>query len=188
MAQGDVHPKELLIAVDEEDRALQPIEKLDCHRLRVLHRAVSGFVFSSDGKLLVQQRAFSKYHCGGAFANSCCSHPHWGEEVDACMRRRMREELGLDLTFHHFGTFRYDLPVSDALFENELVHLFWATTDCLPKLNPEEVANFEWMTLEAIGGMKVETMAPWFEAYWRAGVVAEAFARSTTAIGASQDV
>lgn len=166
-----------LIVVDEADRALGMMEKIACHRERILHRAVSGFVFSRGGRLLVQRRASAKYHCGGLIANSCCSHPRWGEEARACIQRRTFDEVGLVLQFHAFGRFRYDLAVSDELYENELVHLFWAFTDNVPTANPEEVSDLCWMTQEEIDRQMSEArdVAPWFRRYWEAGVIDQAF-------------
>ena len=66
---------DLVVLVDEDDREHGHEGKLVAHRNGLRHRAVSGFVFSKEGNLLIQRRAFSKYHSGGLWANSCCSHP-----------------------------------------------------------------------------------------------------------------
>ena len=42
----------------------------------------------------MQQRADGKYHSGGLWANTCCSHPRWNESLDDCAHRRQFEELG----------------------------------------------------------------------------------------------
>ena len=44
------------------------------------HLAFSVFLFSPAGLLLLQQRASTKYHFPGIWANSCCSHPGPGED------------------------------------------------------------------------------------------------------------
>ncbi|MFN4172512.1 MAG: isopentenyl-diphosphate delta-isomerase, partial [Pseudorhodobacter sp.] len=60
------------------DGDLRPLDKLDVHRRGLRHLAVSVFVLSA-GKVLIQQRAAGKYHTPNLWANTCCTHPHWGE-------------------------------------------------------------------------------------------------------------
>ena len=81
-------PDQITIPAIAADESLYPIEKIEAHRLGVLHQAVSIFVFCG-ADLLVQRRAAGKYHCGGLWANSCCSHPHWGETLQDCAERRL---------------------------------------------------------------------------------------------------
>lgn len=68
-----------LILVDENDKQWGKLEKLLVHQLGLLHRAFSVFIFNRKGELLLQQRAEEKYHSGGLWTNTCCSHPQYGE-------------------------------------------------------------------------------------------------------------
>jgi isopentenyl-diphosphate Delta-isomerase len=77
-----------------ENGRLQPMDKLDVHRRGLRHMAVSVFVMAGR-QVLIQQRALGKYHTPGLWANTCCTHPHWGEDAATCAQRRMREELGI---------------------------------------------------------------------------------------------
>ena len=60
---------------------LTPTDKLEVHRRGLRHKAVSVFVLSGD-HVLIQQRALTKYHTPGLWANTCCTHPHWDEAAD----------------------------------------------------------------------------------------------------------
>src|SRR3954447_7077540 len=66
---------ENVVLVDEADGALGTGEKLDVHRAGVLHRAFSVFAFNPAGELLMQRRAWGKYHSGGLWTNTACGHP-----------------------------------------------------------------------------------------------------------------
>ena len=66
---------ENVILVDENDREIGLMEKMEAHQKGLLHRAFSVFIFNEEGELLLQQRAFDKYHSGGLWTNTCCSHP-----------------------------------------------------------------------------------------------------------------
>jgi len=50
------------------------MEKLEAHEKGLLHRAFSLFIFNDKKELLIQQRAKDKYHCGGLWTNTVCSH------------------------------------------------------------------------------------------------------------------
>ena len=64
-----------VIQVNEHDEELGLMPKMEAHEKGVLHRAVSVFLFNTDGKWLLQRRAAHKYHSGGLWSNACCSHP-----------------------------------------------------------------------------------------------------------------
>ncbi|MEZ5800532.1 MAG: NUDIX domain-containing protein [Nitratireductor sp.] len=85
------HP--VIIPAIAADGSLYPVEKLLAHVEGLFHLAVSVFVFDRD-RLLIQQRAHDKYHCGGMWANTCCTHPYWDEAALVCAERRLQEELG----------------------------------------------------------------------------------------------
>ena len=87
--------EEYLILVDEKDQQWGKIEKLKAHELGLLHRAFSIFLFNNQGELLLQQRAKDKYHSPGLWTNTCCSHPHFGEETKSAVYRRLQEEMGM---------------------------------------------------------------------------------------------
>ena len=136
----------------------------------MLHLAVSVFVFS-DGDLLLQRRAAGKYHCAGLWANTCCSHPYWNEPVTISAERRLREELGLDVALTAAALIDYSTPVTDGLWENERVQVFYAHVDHKTiRLDPDptEVAEVCWKSPAAIEvelATNPEAYAPWFRIY-----------------------
>jgi isopentenyl-diphosphate Delta-isomerase len=158
------------IPVIAPDGGLVRGEKMDVHRRGLPHLAVSVFVFDG-GHLLIQRRAAAKYHCGLLWANTCCSHPHWGESLETAARRRLREELGLDLALTQTATLSYHAPVTMGLTENERVTVFHAEADrrtLLLNPDPAEVAEIEWIALPALfqrAHDAPEAFAPWFRIY-----------------------
>ena len=96
-----------VILVDTRDRVTGTMEKMEAHEKAVLHRAFSVFLFNLKGEMLLQQRALTKYHSGGLWTNACCSHPAPGEETATAARRRLGEELGLDLEVNKVFDFVY---------------------------------------------------------------------------------
>ena len=151
------------------DGALYPIEKMEAHRQGALHLAVSVFVMSRDAVLL-QRRALTKYHCGGLWANTCCSHPHWGETPSDSAARRLYEELGITLPLRACNVVEYRARVTDGLWEHERVHIFCgeapATMQIMP--NAAEVLETRWASVAELRKavrINPEIYAPWFRIY-----------------------
>ncbi|MEM7643711.1 MAG: isopentenyl-diphosphate Delta-isomerase [Pseudomonadota bacterium] len=150
--------------------ALTPVEKLDAHVRGLRHKAVSVFVMRGS-KLLIQQRAASKYHTPGLWANTCCTHPAWGESGAACAQRRLREELGITgLTLEARPGIEYRADVGDGLVEHEVVEVFLAeATEKMPLApNPEEVQATRWVDLYDLAAQTrrhSEEFTPWLQIY-----------------------
>src|SRR5687768_3794843 len=98
---------EEVILVDETDTPRGTMEKMEAHKTGALHRAFSIFIYNSKGEMLLQQRAFSKYHSGGLFSNACCSHPRPGEDTLAAAQRRLKEEIGIETELLYKTSFVY---------------------------------------------------------------------------------
>lgn len=149
---------------------LTPVEKLEVHQKGLRHKAISVFVMAGT-KVLIQQRALSKYHTPGLWANTCCTHPHWGETSADCAARRLREELGitgLDLRLAEQVEYRAD--VGGGLTEHEVVDIFLAEAaeDLAQALNPVEVASTRWVDLVQLAQETLaapERFTPWLRIY-----------------------
>ncbi|WP_241581143.1 isopentenyl-diphosphate Delta-isomerase [Rosenbergiella nectarea] len=155
-----------VILVDEHDNPLGQMEKLEAHRQGRLHRAITVYIFNTEQQLMLQQRAFSKYHCGGLWSNTCCGHPFPNESTQQAAERRLDEEMGLKLTLKKITQTYYNLPVTDGLVEHEFGHIFTGYTDQLPRLNPEEAENYRFASLSEIEQELVsspELFTPWFK-------------------------
>ena len=128
-----------------------PIGKLEAHQRNIPHKAISIFIYDQH-HLLLQKRADNKYHSGGLWTNSVCSHPRWNESSADCAHRRLDEELGWTTELRHFGQIDYAAQVGQ-LFENEQVQCFHGT---LPRhtdttnFNRSEVSALRWMPIPEI--------------------------------------
>ena len=149
---------------------LVAVEKLEVHRRGLRHKAVSVFVLHGE-EVLIQRRALGKYHTPGLWANSCCTHPRWGEAGIDCARRRLAEELGIKgLCLHPRGEVEYRADVGGGLIEHELVEVFVAhvAQRITPRPNPEEVMAVEWVSRAALMARIASTPAvytPWLQIY-----------------------
>lgn len=138
--------EEYVILVDEADKELGVMEKMEAHQKGVLHRAFSVFIFNANGEMLLQQRALSKYHSAGLWTNTCCSHPRPGENVADAALRRLNEEMGLSVPLTMKTTFIYKAVFDNQLTEHELDYIFIGICNADPQINPEEVNAFKWLS------------------------------------------
>ena len=159
--------KEFVVLVDEEDTSIGTMEKLEAHQKGLLHRAFSVFIFNSNNKLLLQRRALTKYHSPGLWTNTCCSHPRPNEEVLDAAHRRMQEEMGFNCKeLFPISNFVYKTAFDNGLIENEYDHIIIGKSDTLPMLNPEEVCEYGYFSIEEIKSKikaRPENFTYWFQ-------------------------
>jgi len=139
-----------VILVDKNNEPVGSMEKLEAHQKGLLHRAFSIFIFNEEGHLLLQQRALSKYHSGGLWSNSCCSHPEPGEEIAEAASKRLWEELGISTELTEVFSFIYRMEFDNGLTEHEFDHVFIGQYN--GELYPDntEVRDYCFMPIEDI--------------------------------------
>lgn len=157
---------ELVILVDEHDHELGYLDKLEAHQKGILHRAFSVLIFNSAGELLLQKRAAGKYHSAGLWTNTCCSHPRPGEPMREAVKRRLKEEMGIECEPNFAYTFQYRALLDHDLIEHELDYVFIGVCDDQPVINTHEVADWKYCSLAEIRKDLVknpETYTYWFK-------------------------
>ena len=137
-----------VVLVNEHDDEIGFMPKLEAHQKGVLHRAFSVFIFNSKGEVLLQQRAFGKYHSEGLWSNTCCSHPLPHESTASGAMRRLQEEMGLQAPLTFLYSFLYKVDLENGLTEHELDHVFWGTSDHEPIINTAEASNYKYVSVE----------------------------------------
>lgn len=170
-SESEFESEPQVILVDSQDQPCGYADKLAAHQQGLLHRAFSVLLYRyRDGQLevLLQQRESGKYHCGGLWTNTCCSHPLPGEEALAAAERRLGEELGIGVCALQFiGKFEYSADFSNGLSEHELDYVFIGEYDQpldRAGLNPQEVADIAWRDIQVLEQQLLATseiFTPW---------------------------
>lgn len=157
--------EDIIVAVDLEDRPIKPVSKTDAHAKSILHRAFSVVLFN-DKKILMQKRALSKYHCGGLWSNTCCSHPIWEEPLLSAVYRKLEHELGItSADVREIGRMSYFCQFDNGLSEFEYDHIFMGHFDGKININTNEVDSIKWMEIEKVCEDVVNNprqFTPWF--------------------------
>ena len=158
--------EEQVILVDQYDKEIGQMGKMEVHEKGLLHRAFSIFIFNEAGELLIQQRALGKYHCPGLWTNTCCSHPRPGETVEAAADRRLYEEMGFSTELSSVFSFVYRAKVGSGLVEHELDHVFVGKYQGEICSNPDEVNAYRFISVqELLSDVEINpgNYTPWFK-------------------------
>ena len=142
---------EKIIKVDINDNELGEIEKLEAPRSPILHRAFSVFLVDGD-KMLIQKRAEGKYHSGGLWANSCCSHPRPNMSFLDSVYNRIELELGVKekMQLKEIFSFTYLSKYAEHLYEYEYDHVLVGDYSSHKEIvfNAEEISEVKWVKIE----------------------------------------
>lgn len=154
-----------VILVDKNDMPIGVMDKLEAHEKGALHRAFSIFLFNYRGEMLLQKRATEKYHCGGLWSNTCCSHPQPDEKISDNMTQKLMQEMGISAPLQKAFTFLYRSEMANGLIEHELDHIYTGIYTGASSVNPEEVEAWSYCSIEKIGlelQRNPEQFTPWF--------------------------
>ena len=154
-----------VITVDEFDRVTGRADKMVAHKHNIRHRAFSVFCLNSSSELLLQQRAYTKYHSPGLWTNTCCSHPVNEGDIDDEIHERLKFEMGFDTEVEYIFTVPYTADLGDGLYENEIDRIYTGIFNGTPVPNPEEAEAYKWIHIDSLSGMISETpkdFTAWF--------------------------
>lgn len=150
---------EEVVLVNQKDEVLGTEEKIKAHQLGLLHRAFSVFIYRKQGEeieFLLQKRHIDKYHCGGLWTNTCCSHPRLNEPVVLAAERRLKEEMSLSIPLRVVGSFVYRAAFENGLIEHEFDHVLLgefkedSQHTVSIKVDPQEVEEYRWVSVSIL--------------------------------------
>jgi len=139
-----------VILVNEQDEVMGTMEKMEAHRKGALHRAFSVFIFNARGEMLLHQRALNKYHSGGLWTNTCCSHPQPDEEMHTSAKRRLQEEMGFAIEPERIFEFIYRAEFNNGMTEHEFDYVLAGEYEGPVSINKEEVMDYCYKSMDDV--------------------------------------
>lgn len=158
---------EHVVLVDAQGHPIGTADKIAVHTAdTALHLAFSCHVYNEAGKVLVTRRALGKLTWPGVWTNSFCGHPAPDESMENAIARRGLFELGITLTDVTvvLPNFRYRAVDASGIVENEVCPVYRAVTADSVTANPDEVAEFRWVSPESLHGAAAAApyaFSPW---------------------------
>jgi 16S rRNA (adenine1518-N6/adenine1519-N6)-dimethyltransferase len=134
--------EEYFDVVDENDNVIDRAPRSYVHAQKLLHRAVSIFLFNTRGELLIQKRSASKDEYPGCYTSSASGHVSAGETYDETAPRELAEELGIDTPLEYLMRFPAGPETA-----NEHTALYRTTTDLAPNPDPGEIESVAYVDL-----------------------------------------
>ena len=141
---------DFVILVDKNDKKIGLMSKMEAHKKGALHRAFSIFIFNNKNELMLQKRNKNKYHSPGLWTNTCCSHQRDEESNISAGKRRLLEEMGFCAELNEIGSFIYNIRFDNGLIEHELDYILVGKYKGNVKMNPDEVDDWKWLSLDNI--------------------------------------
>ena len=171
-----------VILVNEMDRPVGTMEKMEVHQKALLHRAFSVFIFNEKGEMLLQKRAANKYHSAGLWTNACCSHPQPGDDITEAAGKRLQEEMGFTTPLEKVFDFIYKAPFDNGLTEYEFDHVLVGLYNGKIIPNADEVGDYCFKPVEDIKN-SLQSHADKYTAWFKiAFPKVEAFIASTSLV------
>lgn len=127
--------------VDENDEVIGRATRAEVHRRGMLHRAVHVLVFNRHGEVFLQKRSLKKDRQPGVWDSSASGHVDSGEDYDACVRRELREEIGLELPAPPRRLFKL---AASAETDQEHVWVYRCEAEGPFTLHPDEIERGDW--------------------------------------------
>lgn len=180
---------EVCIVLDDNDIPIGSGSKKMCHLMEninkgLLHRAFSVFLFDSQNRLLLQQRASEKITFPDLWTNTCCSHPlgvpgETGSTLDAAVmgvkraaQRKLDQELGIKAEqvpiekFNFLTRIHYLAPSDGKWGEHEVDYILFIKADVDVVPNPNEVQDTKYVSPDELKAMFADgklAFTPWFK-------------------------
>jgi isopentenyl-diphosphate delta-isomerase len=180
---------EVCIVLDKDDAPIGSASKKVCHLMEninkgLLHRAFSVFLFDSQDRLLLQQRASEKITFPDLWTNTCCSHPlgipgETGATLEASVagvkraaQRKLDQELGIKAEqvpvekFDFLTRIHYLAPSDGKWGEHEIDYILFIKADVDLNINPNEVQATKYVSADELKEMfKDDSLkfTPWFK-------------------------
>ncbi len=153
-----------LITVNYLDEEIGTGEKMQLHTSPILHRAFSVFI-CHEGKMFIHKRNKNKYHSGGLWTNSCCSHLRSQVPELECVRQRLEEELGISETPEYLTKFVYYHKFHEDLYEFEYDHVYLLDYNGPFVIDPDEIEDTAWVDIDFLANdiiSQPEKYSVWF--------------------------
>ncbi len=155
-----------IVIVNYDDEQIGKTSKQEAHEKGLLHRAFSIYIVNEKNEILLQKRNINKYHSGGLWTNTCCSHPASDCNLLEFASERLQEEFGIKSDLEEIGQFVYRNQFDNNLTEYEYDHILFGQVKNISVFpNPEEIDDFSWCSIDAVENLLLkepEVFTAWF--------------------------
>lgn len=105
----------------------ESIMKSEAHSKGIYHPSIHVWFYTTNGEILIQQRAKDKDTHPGLWDVSVAGHIGAGEDITSSAIREVEEEIGLKVLpkdLHKIGVFKYSYQHHEHLLDREFHHTY----------------------------------------------------------------
>lgn len=155
--------EEMLDIVDDNDHIIGQESRTIVHQRGLQHRGVHVFLFTDDGKMLIQKRSADRAASPSLLDCSISEHVKAGESYHDGAVRGMREELGVEgIEIERLTKFRMNYGVND----NEISELYQGVVNPeLVQFDPVEIESVMYLSMDELRRMlqdDSQSLCGWF--------------------------
>ena len=155
--------EELLDIVDDNDHVIGQESRTIVHQRGLQHRGVHVFLFTDDGKMLIQKRSADRAASPSLLDCSISEHVKAGEDYHDAAIRGMKEELGVEgIEIERLTKFRMNYGMND----NEISELYQGVVHPeLVQFDPVEIESVMYLSMDELRRMLEEdsqSLCGWF--------------------------
>ena len=159
-------PRDEVVLLDEDGTPVGTADRVAIHTGRTPRHLAFSFHAVDGDRTLLTRRDVGKLTWPGVWSNTACGHPRPGEAIEDAVRRRVHEELGVEVVELRCAlpNFRYRAVDASGVVENEICPVFVGTVrgDLTP--DPAEVMDHAWVDREVV--LDVARRAPLLLSPW----------------------
>ncbi len=160
---------ELLDIVTDEDIVTGQEQRSIVHQLGLQHRGAHVFLFTADGKMLIQKRSADRAASPSLLDCSISEHVKAGESYLEAANRGMLEEMGVDgIELKPLLKLRMKYGPND----NEISLLYQGVVDpARVKFDPVEIESIQYLSgdeVDELVGKRPAACCGWFLELWHA--------------------
>ncbi len=143
-----------ILVVDKQDNPIGKASMEEIQAKGLYHRIVRIHVEDKEGRILLQKRASTVSSFPNCWDHSASGHVDAAENYEQAAERELFEEIGIRSKLKEIGMYQSNYVYGDRIF-NRFNKVYKAVVDreTVFTLEPEEVSEVKWATLDEIKQM-----------------------------------
>ena len=150
----------LIDTVDDQDNVIGTIKRSDALRQHANFRVVHLLLFNHEGKLLLQQLAYTRERHPGAWGSSVAAYVRSGESYRQAAQRRLLQELGITTSLDDLGK---TSMIDEA--SKKFITVYAGTTDGPFAYDHDHIAQLDYREIADVNALQASgarTFTPTF--------------------------
>lgn len=157
--------RSFVVLCDKKGKEKGTYDKLRAQKEGLMYKTFSVFIYNSKGEHLVQRISEHQPHSIGLWSNTYASHCISGEKLLVTAKRKLMEDMGIEVELEKRFSFSYQIHTDNGLTEHVYDTVLIGKYDGEITLNSKLSKEARWMTIEELAQdvkLNPRTYTDWF--------------------------